>query len=121
MRFSRKKRLAEAEPPVTVAPTAPAIGIAPALPRLDPLAERSEDEAFERAHQADRARAVALMAARDPLSDPDPKYKFSAEPTFAGDAIAKEFGLGFDGDAGFTIERPRHAQETTWKQVTHAR
>lgn len=65
-------------------------------------------------HQRDQRRAVALMATRDPLSDPDPKYLYSGESAHAGDVIAKEFGIGFDGDLAYLEATPRHAEPAPW-------
>lgn len=86
-----KTRKIKAPAPAPASPIeAEALPAIPLLSAAEGTPIHTEDDAV---HAAAREHAVALLASRDPLSSPDPKYKFSNEQAFAGDAIAHEMGL----------------------------
>lgn len=75
------------------AAAAATVEVLPVIPALDAVEGseiRTEDDDV---HDAAHAHAVALLASRDPLTSPDPKYKFSNQRALAGDAVAIEMGL----------------------------
>lgn len=76
--------------PVAVPVPVEPLPMLPALNAAEGAVMRTVDDEV---HDAARAHAVALLASRDPLSSPDPKFKFSGERSLAGDAIAREMGL----------------------------